>query len=222
MPTADECADIFASRIKDQCKKHKDRESINLQAKPLFKQEKINGDLLKELINDPKCCLLGLPSGINDRKINRLNKFFTGADIAQLIKIAKTQYLLKYKEYEGDAVFDSGKFKECLIDAMKKIKTFGETDLEKIAKCYAQLAINNFNSASGNILLPFEGYDDLDYKTSKEPDKECLYSLDRVKEGNELNHYKKLKNEYDRCLYIIVRNTINKLANDIINNISKI
>lgn len=222
MPSADECANIFDSRIKDQCKKHKDNESKNLQAKPLFKQEKINGDFLKELLNDPKYCLLGLPSGINDRRINRLNKFFTGADIAQLIKIAKNQYLLKYKEYEGDAVFDSEKFKECLIEAVKKIKTFGETDLEKIAKCYAQLAINNFNSASGNILLPFEGYDDLDYKTSKEPDKECLYSLDRVKEGNELSHYKKLKTEYDKCLYIIVRNTINKLANDIVKNISKI
>lgn len=222
MPTADECALIFESIITEQIATHIKNEFKNPKAKPLFNLKEINGNLFRNLINDHKLCLAGFPKGINDKTVNRLNKFFTGADIAQLIKMAKTQYLIGYKEYNGDAVFDSRKFTESLIIAIDKIKTYGETDLEKIAKCYAQLAMNNFNSASSNLILPFKAFDDLNYKTSKEKDKENLYDLNKIEEGYETTYYKQLTCDYDKCLYLIIRNTVNKLANDIISNISRI
>ena len=43
----------------------------------------------------------------------------------------------------------------------------GETNLDDIAKCYAQLAVNNFNNASSNFVLPFEGYDELSFLAKK-------------------------------------------------------
>ena len=99
---------------------------------------------------------------------------------------------------------------------MKEIKTYGETNLDDIAKCYAQLAVNNFNNASSNFVLPFEGYDELSFLAKKANDEIYLYDLDRINEGKEKSHYSTLKYDYDRCLYIIVRNTINQLAKEIV------
>ncbi len=222
MPTADECAEIFESIIKHQTETHdNNNKSKNLQAKPLFNLKKINGKLFIDLI-ESELCISKFKDDLNYREINKSNKFFTGADIAQLIKMAKSQYIYEYNEDDGDAVFDSNNFEICLRKAIQRLKTFGETDLESIAKCYAQLAINNFNSAASKFILPFEGYDYLDYKTNDKQDKVYLYNLNRVSENNEAEHYKKLTNNYDKCLFIIVRNTINKLAKDIVNNIKKI
>lgn len=234
MPTSEECAKIFASIINGQCNKYRKRESKNLQAKPLFNSKKINESLFKELINDKDLCLVGFPKGLNDRNVNRLNKFFIGADIDQLIKQAKNLYLLsnssEYSEADNsieidyikrtvssdDAVFDSNRFIACLKVALKEIKTYGETNLDDIAKCYAQLAVNNFNNASSNFVLPFEGYDELSFLAKKANDEVYLYDLDRINEGKEKSHYSTLKYDYDRCLYIIVRNTINQLAKEIV------
>ena len=217
MPTSKECANIFQSIIEKQIDKLKRRESRNLQAKPLFNIKKINGDLFKELIESRELCLAGFPKDLSERNVNRLNKFFTGADIDQLIKIAKNRYLLKYKAYEGDAVFDSTKFIECLRSAIKEIKTYGETNLDDIAKCYAQLAVNNFNNASSSCFLPFTGYDELAYiSETKTNEKIYIYDLNRIDDREETEHYNKLQSDYDKCLYIIVRNTINQLAKEIV------
>ena len=202
MPTSEECAKIFASIINGQCNKYKKRESKNLQAKPLFNGKRINGSLFMELINDKELCLAGFPKNLNDRNVNRLNKFFIGADIDQLIKKAKNLYLLsisnenmdeddsvkyiKRTASSDDAVFDSNRFITCLKVALKEIKTYGETNLDDIAKCYAQLAVNNFNNASSNSALPFEGYDELSYIAKKANDDIYLYDLDRINEGNNI------------------------------------
>ena len=90
------------------------------------------------------------------------------------------------------------------------MKTYGETNLVDIARCYAQLAKNNFKSASMNVLLPFEGYDEL----------ECFaIGADRMNENtllyqfeNENEHFASLRSRYDKCMYLIIRNTINKIA----------
>lgn len=220
MPTADECAEIFDSIIKHETKKYeKNNKSKNLQSKALFNSKLINNKLFIGLINS-ELCISKFEDKWDYREINKSNKFFTGADIAQLIKMAKSQYLSEFKEYDGDAVFDSEKFEICLKEAVKKLKTFGETDLESIAICYAQIAINNFNSAASKFILPFEGYDYLDYKINDEKDKVYLYNLDRS--NSEKDYYKELRYKYDKCLFIIIRNTINKLAKDIVNNIKKI
>lgn len=217
MPTAIECANIFQSIVVKQTDKLKRIENKNLQAKPLFNVKKINGALFKELIESHELCLAGYPQTLSERNVNRLNKFFTGADIDQLIKIAKNLYIMKYKDYKGDAVFDSTKFKECLEESIKEIKTYGETNLDDIAKCYAQLAINNFNNASSNCILPFKGYDELAYISANEDI--YLYDLNRVNNSEEKEYYKHLTSDYDRCLYIILRNTINLLAKEIVRRV---
>lgn len=216
MPTAIECANIFQSIVVKQTDKLKRIENKNLQAKPLFNVKKINGALFKELIESHELCLAGHPQALSERNVNRLNKFFTGADIDQLIKIAKNLYIMKYKDYKGDAVFDSAKFKECLEESIKEIKTYGETNLDDIAKCYAQLAINNFNNASSNCILPFKGYDELAYISAKSNEDIYLYDLNRVNNSEEKEYYNHLTSDYDRCLYIILRNTINLLSKEIV------
>ena len=198
----------------------------------MFNNKIINESLFIKLINDRELCLAGFPQNLNDRGVNRLNKFFIGADIDQLIKKAKNLYLLsnsdesleaddsikyiKRAASSDDAVFDSNRFIACLKVALKEIKTYGETNLDDIAKCYAQLAVNNFNNASSNFVLPFEGYDELSFLAKKANDEIYLYDLDRINEGKEKSHYSTLKYDYDRCLYIIVRNTINQLAKEIV------
>lgn len=227
MPTADECAQIFDSTIRRQVGEYQSNNtSGDSQPKPLFNLEIINGAWFKDFINDN--CILGFPKGIEDTSVNKLNKFFIGADIVQLIKMAKIEYLHNKKdkrcdEDKEDAIFDSNKFKESLKTALKALKTYGETDLEKIAKCYAQLAVNNFSSASKGMILPFEGYDDLDYKADSKNNNR-LYDLNRGKGCNDAQtvHFNKLECNYDKCLYIIVRNTINKIAVEIINNVKRI
>lgn len=217
MPTSEECAAIFDSIIRDQCDKYKRREAKNLRAKPLFNHKKINGELFAKLINDRTLCLLKFPKGLSDRSVNRLNKFFTGADIDQLIKKAKNLYLLAPDEENADAVFSSNKFVEYLKQAMSEMKTYGETNLDDIAKCYAQLAVNNFNNASPHWALPFNGYDELSYVSRKKDDEIFIYDLNRTDDEAEYRHYTHtLQSDYDRCLYIIIRNTINQLAEEIV------
>ena len=101
---------------------------------------------------------------------------------------------------------------------MLELRTYGETNLNDIAKCYAQLAINNFNNASNSILLPFEGYDELYYVSNRQNNNVLLYDLNRLSGNYEQTHFNSLATEYDKSQYIILRNTINQLAQDIINN----
>ena len=219
MPTAGECAEIFDSTIQHQVDKcHKDG------GKKLFDTTEINGAYFRSLLNHFGVCLLGFPNTIDleCRSVNKRNKFFIGADIAQLIKVAKTLYLQKNIGEDENFVFKSKEFKECLITAISTIKTYGETDLGNIAKCYAQLAINNFSCASNSQILPFDGYDDFEYKICDNNRNVKLYDLDRFKKGYEIIHFNGLKDNYDRCLYIIIRNTINAMASNIIQNIRKI
>lgn len=222
MPSAKECVEIFRSTLKYQNKQHKARECNNNQYKPLFNIAQTT-QAFERLIKDRQLCLKGFPEeGLSDRGVNRRNKFFTGADINQLIDVAKKLYIQSDSIYIGaDAIFNVKKFGECLKEALKGMKTYGETNLEQIAKCYSQLASNNFNSASKDMLLPFEGYGKLDYiigKANKDADEEqvFLYDYNRIGDKSEEKYYNELESDYDKCLYVIVRNTINALADEII------
>lgn len=222
MPSAKECVEIFQSTLKYQNKQHKERECNNNQYKPLFNIAQTTKAFAR-LIKDRQLCLKGFPEeGLSDRGVNRRNKFFTGADINQLINIAKKLYIQSDSIYIGaDAIFNVERFENCLKEALKRIKTYGETNLEQIAKCYSQLASNNFNSASKEMLLPFEGYGKLDYiigKANKDADEEqvFLYDYNRIGDKSEEKYYNELESDYDKCLYVIVRNTINALADKII------
>ena len=223
LPSAQECGEIFQSIISHQIARQKREDSYkeNLQSKLLFNIEKINSKLFIELLNSPEYCLRQKIYSLNSREVNRSNKFFTGADINQLIQNAKNKYLHEYinqfSSYD-DAVFESTKFILCLKNSMLELRTYGETNLNDIAKCYAQLAINNFNNASNSILLPFEGYDELYYASNRQNNNVLLYDLNRLSGNYEQTHFNSLATEYDKSQYIILRNTINQLAQDIINN----
>ena len=71
------------------------------------------------------------------------------------------------------------------------------------------------------MLLPFEGYGKLDYiigKANKDANEKqvFLYDYNRIGDKSEEKYYNELESDYDKCLYVIVRNTINALADEII------
>ena len=110
------------------------------------------------------------------------------------------------------------RFTECLKAAIREIKTYGETDLEKIASCYAKMAYNNFSPAAEGIkisekecvsLMPFEGYDEYRKENGE-------YILYRLKE--ESKHVENLRNAYDKCLFCAVRNVLNRDRDAIVNS----
>lgn len=79
----------FESIVRKQTKEADRGE--NLQALPLFNVSKVNAALFEKMLNDTSLCLKGwLTEELCDKSVNRLNKFFTGADIEQVIKMRKS------------------------------------------------------------------------------------------------------------------------------------
>ena len=217
MPTSIECGKIFEFIVRKQTKDANRGE--NLQALPLFNVSKVNATLFEKMLNDTSLCLKGwLMDELCDKSVNRLNKFFTGADIEQVIKNAKNLFLNGFASDvspAGDAEFDTPQFCECLREAIRETKTYGETNLVDIARCYAQLSVNNFKNASNSLVLPFDGYDELSYMSAENNGKALLYDLNRTGEKEDI-HYQHLSCKYDKCMYVIVRNTINSISKEII------
>lgn len=210
MPTSAECGEIFESNIVEQCKDFRELQGKDSQ-KELFDVQAINAAFMQRLL-DAECISTELQA--YDRQVVRSNKFFVGADITQLISKAKTIYLNKKYPTNQTVVFETAKFTECIKGAIHEMRTYGETNLKDVARCYAGLVNNNFVSASANILLPFEGYDELRYATREGNSKDCfLYQL-----PDENRHLAtKCNSKYDKQLYLVVRNTINLMANELIN-----
>lgn len=210
MPNADECGEIFDALIRGLCADYNTYHERDLYKKKLFDLSKINKELFLEFLDGELC----LPDPISERdrtRITRENKFFTGADIENVIKRAQELYVLnEYSSSSPGYVYDAKGFKECLINSIGEIKTYGETDLEKIAACYAKMACNNFSPASKGIklsdenyleLLPFKGYDEY-RKVSGE------YILYQLKD--EEAHVEKMRHSYDKCLFYVVSNVLNR------------
>ena len=213
LPSAKECAAIFASHIMKQCKDHDKLMSESETADPLFKPAIIKEedkafyeDLMLELLKGEDCIKDKL--SVNSDCVFRKNKFFTGADIEQLISRAKIKYLNKFGRVKS---FEQDKFKECLKDSLIEMKTYGETNLEDIALCYSLLATNNFTAVSGSELVPFDGYNELAMYARSDGKKSKLYLLEAENE-----HLEKLTHEYDKQIYLTVRNTLNLLSDVII------
>ena len=210
MPTSAECGEIFESIIRSQCKKFKQKQGEDSIAS-LFDENEINAAFMQHLLEN-ECIVTELHIG--DRQVVRSNKFFTGSDIEQVITKAKTIYLNRKLPSAKTVVFDTANFTDCMKSAIREMRTYGETNLKDIARCYAGLVNNNFVSASANILLPFEGYDELRYATREGNPKDCfLYQL-----PDENRHLAtKCTSKYDKQLYLVVKNTINLMANELIN-----
>lgn len=208
MPTADECAAIFESHIKHQCKEYREMNAYNSQLLPLFDESRINAHMFKKVILE-KCCIIE-PVEKND--VTNRNKFFIGSDIAALIDKTKTLCIqLQNRENGKKAVFDSDVFVECLKDVLKNMRTYGETNLKEIARCFIQLVAKNFVSASSKEILPFKGYNE--YRVSTDSKEKCLlYDLG----PDEPTWVGKLDSHYDKQLYFVLRNVINSIGPDLI------
>lgn len=214
LPSALECAAIFESHINHQCEVYSEMNSDNRETLPLFNKKRVNGSAFKRLIESDVCMVNKLR--VDEEGFTRSNKFFTGADIEQVIVKAKSRYCLKEKQNGimrvKDAVFESERFLECLKEVVSEMRTFGETNLDDVAVNYAKLVKCNFVAASDKIILPFRGYN---HDALYHSDKSKLYVLD-----HESEHVQWLAtdSEYDKQLYLAVRNAINGSVNRIREN----
>ncbi len=210
MPVAEECGEIFEALLKGLNEEYKTYHERDSHKKELFDSDKINKELFMSFL-DSELCLPDPISEKNRTKITRENKFFTGADIENVIKRAQELYVLSgYSSLDTNYVYGAEGFEECLRKSIGEIKTYGETDLEKIAACFAKMAYNNFSPASKGIklsgdnyleLLPFKGYDEY-RKVSEEF---VLYQVE-----DEAAHVKKMSHRYDKCLFYVVSNVLNR------------
>lgn len=206
MPNAKECSEIFSSIIEKETKDAADKMHSNVEALALFNVKAFSKEAFFEWIN----------SHVN------MKKYFIGADIAQLIDRAKSIYLTPdLREKAGvklptksKEVFNTEAFWKCLAYALNEIKTYGETNLQDIAICYTQLATNNFNGAAQReCLLPFYGYNELSLMAcTSEKDRPLLYDL----KDEEDEYLSSLSCDYDRQLFLVVKDTLNKLSNYIL------
>lgn len=218
MPCADDCADIFESIIKRQNGKYQKEEPQCAAMRPLFNTHRINKEFFLNLLGSSACLKTHVSSTKPGESIPRDNKFFIGADVEQLIIAAKTLYLVNYMDYaksnDTDAVFDSETFKECIKKALRSLKTYGETNLEKIAMAYSEIARNNFAPASKYEIMPISGYNEASFRQAVRKDSQTqtpLYSL-----PSEREHVAKLKHEYDKQLFYVINQVINTTSLDII------
>lgn len=224
MPSAEDCADIFASLIRHQNASYENEYPDEALNKGLFNDKKINKAAFLKILNSEICLKSKVASSDVDTT-PRNNKFFIGSDIEQLIVAAKSLYLNKYilleekKEgakpgHKGDAVFDSDRFLECLREAIGDMRTYGETNLDKIAYAYAGIARNNFAPVTPNDIMPVDGYQEAVYRHAVRKDPKTNVKLYSLK--NEASHLHSMANEYDRQLYLIVSKVLNSISLDII------
>ena len=91
---------------------------------------------------------------------------------------------------------------------MQQLHSYGETNLEQIALCYSQLATNNFAPASAHELIPFNGYDEWQFKRYLKQGKKnaVLYKATPPYAST----------YYDRQLYFTTVRALNDMAEEII------
>lgn len=213
MPTAEECAKIFASNIQKQNIEYKNEIGhLNFMQtletpEYLFSPELENYRFWLQFVNDSCSSMMSSSSleerqgkdgmswyGWKDGKRPKL-KLMTGADISALVKLAKFECYLHMKDQKTEAmssVYDT----TSLMQAFRRLiqsdefKPYGETNLKDISRCFLKLYENQFSSASGNCIVDFEAYD---------PEKGVYgHSAGRT-----------LEHAYDRALYYAVVGAIN-------------
>lgn len=224
MPTAEECADIFASIIRAQNieyeKKLKDmpmRMRLR-QAKQLFASVLETEDFWIKIINEccsknKKCCEL---QNINENMTDEdgvakpelylwkssskpKNKLMTGADISALIKEAKF-IIHPSPVISTDVAVIYGE--QQMANAVRNImmsdnfKPYGETNLKDIVKCFRKLYENEFVPASGHCIVDFNAFDD---------DRKVYMH----------NPSQTWDNDYDRVLYCTIVGAINHYSKEI-------
>lgn len=225
MPTAIECAKIFAANIKAQNKAYyAEIEDMPIrfrhtQAKQLFAQELENESFWLKIINEcctsdiATCVLKNINEGVKDENGNEKtpvytwstssrprNKLMTGADISALIKEAKFRIHPRPNINSSTVIYNETNMENAVRSILKEgnYKPYGETNLKDIVKCFLKLHENEFVPAGDDCILDFECYD-----TDKR-----LYI-------HEPNSAKKRDNDYDKVLYYTIVGAINHYSKEL-------
>lgn len=220
MPTADECAEIFAANIKyhnNRFQKENDKASMLFDG--LFEQKDYWMDFLNGM-----CVGVFMPDGTIQRSEVELTeqgywhagyipqkKLFTGADISAFVKNLKFEILRGRKtkkapnyDYRGTItkaeVEAKGEEGDNILQAVtKRFMPYGQTNLNDIAKCFFTLSKNRFKSAStaehSKAVILFNDYNQekqfMQYDPKRFSDKD---------------------NAYNRALYRCIVGAINNLS----------
>jgi len=220
MPTAMECAEIFAAIIKSQNSAY--RKNLKempyriqvMQAKQLFSPSMEEPEFWLDILNNNigECSLV--TAGAKTKKEDShqeeasqrylwqsssrpRNKLLTGADISALIKEAKFRIHPSPNLSSRSAViYEDENMKKAVESILQgsEFKPYGETNLKDIVKCFIKLHENEFVSASGDCILDFEQYDE----------DECLYHYDPGRS--------KYWSNYDKVLHNTIVGAINYYA----------
>ena len=218
MPTAEECAEIFASNIQKQNIEYK-REISHLNfiqgletPEYLFEPELENSRFWLQFIND-SCGSVSASLSLEENTENetlplrygwkegkRPNfKLMTGADIAAIIKSAKFECYQNNKNGEKIStacVYNTNSFLQSIRNLLmsEEFKPYGETNLKDIVKCFLKLYENQFASASGNCIVHFDEYDPENRLYLHNPQRTFEYPYDQALYYaivGAINHYMK-------------------------------
>ena len=215
LPSADDCANIFETNLLNQIKRYEGMFKENSQRKDLYDRQSINGIWFKNSILENETICFPDRMKRADTHMSRRNKFFIGSDITNIIENAKVLYLERCKKNDPKYIYETNSFKQCIIDAVKMARTYGETNMTDIAVCFAHVAENNFSPVSKNVIVPLEGYDE---SAMYEQDSSSKLLYNNREEDSVLA---KLGGLYDKQLYLATRNAVNKMKEEIFRRMHK-
>ena len=224
MPTAEECATIFAENIKRQNAEYiKELDSLSyeeqkMSPETLFESKYENIEFWLNFLNTifedndftlEKSC--DNTSG-NDLKRYRWKngeranfKLMTGADISSLIKLAKFDSLKKNNNNKKTVSVYDEKFEASITRLVKsdEFKPYGETNLKEIVKCFLKLYENQFSPASNNCIIEFNRYNPDKGLYEHNPSSEKWKNYANYNKAlyyaivGAINHYVKIKKDKD-------------------------
>lgn len=225
MPTAIECARIFAANIQAQNKAyHEELENMpasfrKAQARELFSTVLEDETFWLKIINEcctqdiKACTLRNINYGEKDDNGNDKtpvytwssssrpkNKLMTGADISALIKEAKFRIHPEPETDSNPVIYNETDMETAVRTILKEnnYKPYGETNLKDIVKCFLKLHENEFVPAGDNCILDFDCYDTDKHLYIHNPDSA-----------------EKWENDYDKVLYYTVVGAINHYSKEL-------
>lgn len=213
LPSYNDCVTIFAETLKHQ---NEQFEKHNQDMK-LFREEILKEEFRDLLLNEN---VLRHPIDSSEyTKETSANKFFTGSDITSLIELAKDICFSKseggetYKDEldkKLECVYNTNKFVEALKEALQQTKTYGETNFRECAEVFSQICYTNFLPAADPVLLTdSKCYDESRLSDTENNSVNDLSIIEnRVYDMN--GDVEKFTNEYDRQMYYLIRNSVNK------------
>lgn len=213
LPSYNDCVAIFKKTLESQNALF----SAHNRGKELFNVSRIMNEFENVLISNR---ILRDPISTDEddayTKETSANKFFTGSDITSLIEIAKDICFLSHPEPETSKdestgqrhiyVYHTASFISALNEALEQTKTYGETNYRDCAEVFSQICYTNFLPASKPILLTDSIY--YDESHIKKDSNDMSQRENRVYDLGDKEST--LGNEYDKQMYYLIRNSINK------------